>query len=92
MRSQMRGRAALLVAGLTLAASGAGASVAGATAPAPQPHWGGASGACNMLIPPAAPHMTSNKVNDPTFQGAPGLVGMFNAILITTGNPDGSCP
>jgi hypothetical protein len=45
-----------------------------------------------MLIPPAAPHMTSNKVNDPTFEGSPGLVGMFNAIQITTGFADGNCP
>jgi hypothetical protein len=36
--------------------------------------------------------MTSNKVNDPTFQGSPGLVGMFNAIQITTGYPQGQCP
>jgi hypothetical protein len=90
-RSQMRARATLLVAGLTLAASGAGASVAGAYAP-PNPHWGGAGGACNMVSTPAAPHMTSNPVNTPGFQGAPGLAGMFHAILITTGYSDGNCP
>lgn len=87
----MRRRTAALIAVLTLGASGAGASAAGAYAP-PNPHWGGAGGACNMVSTPAAPHMTSNKVNNPAFQGAPGLAGMFNAILITTGYPNGSCP
>jgi hypothetical protein len=36
--------------------------------------------------------MTSNPVNNEGFQGAPGLVGMFNAIQITTGYQQGQCP
>ncbi len=87
----MRRRTALLVAGLTIAASGAGSSVAGAYAP-PNPVFGGAGGACNMVSTPAAPHMTSNPPNNPGFPGAPGLAGMFNAIQITTGNSGGNCP
>jgi hypothetical protein len=47
-RIQMRGRTTLLATALTLAATGAGASVAGAYA-SPNPHWGGAGGACNMV-------------------------------------------
>jgi hypothetical protein len=81
----MRRRTALLVAVLTLAASGAGASVAAAFAP-PNPHYGTIGGACNMLNPAAAPHMLGNPV-----QSGPGLAGMFTAILNTTGIPDGGC-
>ena len=80
----MRKRTALLIAALTLAASGAGASVAAAFAP-PNPVWGTA-GACNMLNPPAAPHMLGNPV-----QSGPGLAGMFTAILNSAGIPDGNC-
>jgi hypothetical protein len=88
----MRRRTTLVATAVTLAASGAGASVAGAYAP-PNPHWGqAAGGACNMVYTPAAPHMTSNPVNTPGFQGAPGLAGMFHAILITTGYSGGNCP
>ena len=90
-RPQTRARTTVLVTALTHAASGAGANVAGAYAP-PNPHWGGAGGACNMVSTPAAPHMTSNPVNNPGFPGAPGLAGMFHAILITTGYSGGNCP
>ena len=82
---QMRRRTAVLVAGLTLAASGAGASVAAASAP-PNPVYG-TSGACNMVNPNAQDGMLTKAV-----QGGPGLAGMFTAIFNTTGVQEGACP
>jgi hypothetical protein len=70
---------------LTLAASGAGASVAAAN-PGPTGDQG-LVGACNMVNTNAQFGMLGKAV-----QGGPGLAGMFNAILITAGVPDGSCP
>lgn len=81
----MRARTPLLVAALTLAASGAGANVAAAFAP-PNPVYG-TNGACNMVNPNAQFGMLDKAV-----QGGPGLAGMFNAIYITTGFQDGGCP
>jgi hypothetical protein len=81
----VRRRTALLVVALTLAASDAGASVAAASAP-PNPVWG-TSGACNMVNPPAQPHMLGNPV-----QSGPGLAGMFTAMFNSAGVTDGACP
>jgi hypothetical protein len=44
-----------------------------------------------MVYTPAEPHMTSNPPNDPAFPGYTGLLGMFNAIQITTGISGGNC-
>jgi hypothetical protein len=82
---QMRTRTAVLVAALTLAASGAGPSVAAASAP-PNPVYG-TSGACNMVNPNAQFGMLTKAV-----QGGPGLAGMFTAIFNTTGVQEGACP
>ena len=81
---QMRRRTAVLVAALTLAASGAGASVAAAAPPNPVY---GTSGACNMVNPNAQFGMLTKAV-----QGGPGLAGMFTAIFNTTGVQEGACP
>jgi hypothetical protein len=80
-----RARTTLLVTVSALAACGAGAGVAAASAP-PNPVWG-TSGACNMVNPPAQPHMLGNPV-----QSGPGLAGMFIAILNSAGVSDGACP
>jgi hypothetical protein len=76
----LRRRTTLLVAALTLAASGAGASVAAAT-PGPTPVHG-LTGACNMTNTHAAFGMFEMAV-----QSGPGLEGMFTAII----NTGGSC-
>jgi hypothetical protein len=77
----MRARTALLVAALTVAASGAGASVAAAT-PGPTPDEG-LTGACNMTNTNAAFGMftiAGSHANPNGFD-----VGMIIAILNTNG-------
>jgi hypothetical protein len=77
----MRARATLLVAALTLAASGAGASVAAAT-PGPTPQYG-LTGACNMTNPNAAFGMFTIAGSHASPNGFD--VGMIIAILRTNG-------
>ena len=80
-RFKIRARRSLLVAALTLAASGAGASVAEAT-PGPTPQYG-LTGACNMTNPNAAFGMftiAGSVANPNGFD-----VGMITAILNTNG-------
>jgi len=77
----MRRRTAVLVAALTLAASGAGASTAAAI-PGPTP-VNGLTGACNMTNPNAAFGMftiAGSVANPNGFE-----VGMIIAILSTNG-------
>jgi hypothetical protein len=77
----MRGRTALLVTALTLAATGAGAGVAAAT-PGPTPDEG-LTGACNMTNTNAAFGMftiAGSRANANGFD-----VGMIIAILNTNG-------
>ncbi len=78
-------RTTVLVAALTLAATGAGSGAAAAFAP-PNPVYT-TSGACNMVNPNAQFGMLDKAVT-----GGPGLAGMFNAISITSGAQDGACP
>ena len=73
-RSQLRARTTLLVAGLALAASGAGASVAAAN-PGPTGDQG-LTGACNM---------TNTKAQYGMFAHAAAPQGMINALLRTNG-------
>ena len=77
----MRARKILLVAALTLAASGASANVAVAT-PGPTPPYG-LTGACNMTNPNAAFGMftvAGSVANPHGWEG-----GMITAILNTNG-------
>jgi hypothetical protein len=77
----MRARTTLLVAALTLAASGAGAGGAAAT-PGPTP-INGLTGACNMTNTHAAFGMftiAGSRANPNGFEG-----GMITAILNTNG-------
>jgi hypothetical protein len=82
----MKTRTALLVAALTLAASGVDASVAGAIVRGTNPNYN-LVGACNMVNPNAQPGMLGNPV-----QSGPGFNGMINAIFITSGISGGNCP